>query len=413
MPSRRYLALACLIFFDIGWVAAVLGPALPDLAHLTDASLAAVGGVISALFVGALLAQAVSGALHDRFGVRPLLGAGLACLVVGMGGIALSHAIALTLLCGVIMGLGHGTVDIGISLFVALTFEGKGVAALNFTNIFFGVGAIAGPATASIALRQGGSALPALWGAVGIAVVALLLVQVVPLPPAAPAAPQLPQAAAVSASWWRSAALWLLGGLFLLYVGLENGLGSWTTELVHRAAGQSLATGALVAAGFWLALTGGRIVGTILGARMTAARLLAVCAGGAVGGAVLLLVSPLHPLLLFTGIAVLGLSFGPIYPTAVVLTTARFPQVPGKATSLVTSLGSLGGIVVPWALGWFLIAVSPLASLVLSAFLIVLLVGTIARVITRAAPPAMNPPWRSVKSSRCPLSLDGRASGNG
>ena len=387
MSSPRHLVLACLIFFTIGWVSAVLGPALPDLAGQAQVNLATEGGVIAALFVGALLAQVAGGALHDRWGIRPLLVVGLATLVVGMLGVILSHSIALTLLCGVITGLGHGAVDIGVSLFIALAFKHAGVAALNFTNIFFGAGAIAGPAAAAFALAHGGTALPALWGVVGIALVAFVFALVSPLPARATGLTHS-DSAAVPGRWWRSALIGLLGGLFLLYVGLENGLGSWATELTHRVAGQSLATGALLASGFWFALTAGRVVGSILGTRVTALRLLIWCAGGAVGAAALLLASPLHPVFLVAGIVVFGLSFGPIYPTAVALTTARFPHTPGRATSLVTSLGSLGGVVIPWLQGWLLIQVSPWASILFIAALVSLMGGFILSVntsVTRAS----------------------------
>jgi len=308
---------------------------------------------------------------------------GLATLVIGLLGVILSHSIALTLLFGVITGLGHGAVDIGVSLFIALAFEKAGVAALNFTNIFFGLGAIAGPAAASFALAHGGTALPALWGVVGIAVIAFVFAMLTRAPAQAHGSAHTAPVA-VPGDWWRSSLIALLGGLFLLYVGLENGLGSWTAVLAQRVAGQSLATGALVAAGFWFALTAGRVVGSILGTRMTGRRLLILCAVGAVGAAMLLLASPLHPAFLIAGITVFGLSFGPIYPTAVALTTARFPHTPGRATSLVTSLGSLGGVMIPWLQGWLLTQVSPWMSILFVAALVVGMGGLILSVSTGA-----------------------------
>jgi len=129
------------------------------------------------------------------------------------------------------------------------------------------------------------------------------------------------------------------------------------------------------------------VVGSILGTRVTALRLLIWCAGGAVGAAALLLASPLHPLFLVAGIALFGLSFGPIYPTAVALTTSRFPHTPGRATSLVTSLGSLGGVLIPWLQGWLLIQVSPWASILFIAVLVLLMGGVILSMrtsVTRA-----------------------------
>ncbi len=39
----------------------------------------------------------------------------------------------------------------------------RSTAALNLVNVFFAVGAVAGPFVASLTLRWWGSALPALW----------------------------------------------------------------------------------------------------------------------------------------------------------------------------------------------------------------------------------------------------------
>ncbi len=375
--SVRQLALACGVFFTIGWVAAAFGPALPDLARLTRANLATVGGLITTLFVGALLSQAAGGWLHDRWGIRPLLSVGLAGIVVGVSGVAMSHSIALTLLCGVITGLGHGAVDIGVSLFIALAFEKAGVAALNFTNIFFGLGAVAGPAAASFALARAGTALPALWSAALLALVAFVVVQLTPLPAAQPASARVSSSALPHIRRRQLTLIGILAGLFLLYVGLENGLGSWTTELTHRTTGQSLATGALLASGFWFTLTGGRVVGTYLGTKIAASRLLLLCAGGTTVAAALFLLSPLHPAFLVAGIVLFGFSFGPIYPTAVALTAARFPQAPGPATSLVTSAGSVGGAILPWLQGWLLIQVSAMASLTFVSALAFVMGGVI------------------------------------
>jgi fucose permease len=47
----------------------------------------------------------------------------------------------------------------------------------------------------------------------------------------------------------------------------------------------------------------------------------------------------------------LGLCLGPIYPTAIAVTTARFDQATGAATSIVIAIGSLGGMLLPWLQG--------------------------------------------------------------
>src|SRR6516225_5609415 len=130
MASRRILIVACLNFVTIGLLSAAVGPLLPALAHQTGSPLGALGALISALFAGALIAQVVSGPLLDRLGAGPLLAA------AGVAGIALGRALPLTLLCGVLAGVGHGAIDLGTSVLVAVTYARQSVVALNLLNVF-------------------------------------------------------------------------------------------------------------------------------------------------------------------------------------------------------------------------------------------------------------------------------------
>jgi fucose permease len=48
---------------------------------------------------------------------------------------------------------------------------------------------------------------------------------------------------------------------------------------------------------------------------------------------------------------ILGLSFGPIYPTAIAMATERFSQAAGAVTSRIQAIASLGGMALSWMLG--------------------------------------------------------------
>ena len=348
MPGSRMLTIASLNFVTIGIVAALLGPALPDLARQTHSPLAAVGGVISALFVGALIAQVIGGPLNDRIGAAPLMRIGLGCLGLGMGGIALSHTLVFTLMCGVIMGLGHGTVDISTSVLVSVASGDRNVVALNLINVFFGAGAVAGPAMASVALRWWHTTLPVFW--LG-ALLAVSLIPCMALLPPLPPAPKTQTTSPPPRALWHVPLLWILGGIFLLYVGLENGMSGWISVYIQRTTPAGLSVGALIAASFWLALTGGRILATVFGGRFTAATLLLLSLGTVLVGGCLLAASTGSLTLTIVATLLLGLGCGPVFPTALAMTTVAFPQSPGLAASAVIALGSIGGILIPWLEG--------------------------------------------------------------
>jgi fucose permease len=359
MAARRILTVACLNFVTIGLLSAAVGPLLPALARQTGSPLGALGALISALFAGALVAQVVCGPLNDQLGARPVLVAGLALVALGAAGIASSHALALTLCYGVVAGIGHGAIDLGTSVLVAVTFVRRSVVALNLLNVFFGLGAAAGPAVVSLALERWGTPLPVLWLLMALAVALAPLLALLPLPPPVAQTASIEKAALTI---YRAPLLWLLAGLVLLYVGLENGLGGWIAVYIQRTTALTLAEGALVASVFWGALTVGRLLAVIAGARLaalTSRALLLASVATALVGALALLAGAGNAGLTIAAVTLIGLGFGPIFPTVMAITMGAFPSGPGRAVGVAQTAGSVGGIVIPWLLGLVLLGLGP------------------------------------------------------
>lgn len=362
LRARATLAVACGLLLAFGIIIAGLGPTLPDLARHTARSLKALGGVFTALFVGAFVAQLVVGPLNDHLGQRggqrwPLL-AGALLLALGTLGMTVSRSLPLLLCCAAMAGVGQGTLVITAHVLVAGLFPKRPAAALNLMNVFFGVGAVTGPAVAGLALRHLGSALPALWLGAGVLLALALLIPFVAVPSRqAPAQDR----AAGSVRVYGAPVLWILGILLFAYVGVENAMGGWTATYLERATGMAPDRAALVTAGFWLALTCGRLVGAALGTRVSPAALLRISLGGSVaGGALLVIGSGLVPSV--AAMLLLGLCFGPVFPTAMAITTATFARASGTAASMVVALGNGGGAVLPWLQGALLAEHGPRAG---------------------------------------------------
>jgi MFS family permease len=64
--SRQILVVSCSIFLMLGMFTAAIGPILPEFSANTHASLTAVGGIITAIFLGALVSQLLGGPVIDR-----------------------------------------------------------------------------------------------------------------------------------------------------------------------------------------------------------------------------------------------------------------------------------------------------------------------------------------------------------
>jgi fucose permease len=351
-PRRGALAVLSAIFFVEGFTIAALGPVAPDLAAQTGASLAAIGRIVSMVFLGSLIAQFVSGWAGDRFGRRLVLTVGLCLFAACTALVAISPRLWIALLSAVALGVGYGATTLSVNVMAAELAPEKRASAVNLVNTFYGLGAIAGPLAVSFLIERGGKSLPALWiGAACLALSGLGCLVALParLPHHGPSDVDAPaRARGVSL---RDPVLIACGVLLLVYVGSEMSAGFWSAVYLERSTGMDPARSAAATALFWSALTVGRVLATGAGMRVTAEHLMTASVWIACVGAALLWSAHGIAWLSVTALAILGLGFGPIYPTGVAVLTARFPHAAGTATSRMGILAAIGGALLPWAHG--------------------------------------------------------------
>src|SRR4029078_9239349 len=113
-----------------------------------------------------------------------------------------------------------------------------------------------------------GTPLPAIWG------MAILLVALTPTVMKLRAGGRVTReeraAALQGESVFRSPILWLFSILLLLYVGVEVGTGGWIATYMQITAQFIPQTAALVASGYYLGITIGRIAAGGLGTKLSA-----------------------------------------------------------------------------------------------------------------------------------------------
>jgi len=362
---RSTLGVAGTSTLVIGMFSGALGPLLPQLATRLAVPVEAVGSMFTALFVGALTTQFTGGWLNERVGLRNMVLIGTGLLTLGMVGITVSLILPLLLASAFLIGLGQGAIDISTNVMVTAVFpKEKVVSAVNLLHFAFGAGAVLAPVIASAAMAQWGSPMPALYLAALIGLGSLLLGSRLLLNPSA-----VPQARDHQGEnvLYRAPALWLLALLMFLYVGGEMGVGGWTTVYLTRTSSLAASSIALVVSGYWLSLTVGRLVGAVLGTRFSSGALLMLSVLGSGLGALIILFGGGSVGWTVLGTLLVGVSYGPIFPTAVVMATELFRFAPSRAVSVVISLSSLGGMVLPPLQGVLLERASPFASVGLVA----------------------------------------------
>ena len=333
---------------------AAIGPVLPALSARTGASLSVMGRLMSAIFLGYLAAQFVSGWASDRFGRRVVLAFGLA-LLAGTGMvIAFATALPLTLAAGIVYGIGYGAFSLSGNVMTSELVPARRASAVNLVNMFFGAGAVVGPLVVSVLLRRTGAALPALWMGAGLLAVAAVAARIA-LPDRRPVshddAPAMSEAAPQGPPSLRDPMLLACGIFLMLYVGSEMAAGAWTAVYLHQSAGMNEARSAAATSLFWAMLTMGRIGAVVGGMRVTAEHLLTAAVWIACAGAALLWAGHGSATASVIAFAILGFGYGPIYPTGVAVLTSRFPQAAGTATSQMGVLAASGGALLPWIHG--------------------------------------------------------------
>jgi MFS family permease len=167
MPSAANRRLVWTVYaglFVVGVYISALGPGLPGIAARAHQPLAQAGTLLSAVFAGGLATSALAGRLMDRLGHRPMLAAGALINGGGCFALAFANSWTLALAAGFCMGVGDTIIVVGTHVLMSDLFPESAGAALNKLNVFFGIGALAGPAFGGAAILALGDVRATLIG---------------------------------------------------------------------------------------------------------------------------------------------------------------------------------------------------------------------------------------------------------
>ncbi|OIO98592.1 MAG: hypothetical protein AUK03_01105 [Anaerolineae bacterium CG2_30_64_16] len=334
--------------FMVGVAISLLGPSLPGLAERTGRPLSQAGIFFTLFSGGSVLATLVVARLMDRpvrhaflIGGAFIMG-GAQWLVAGGGTFAVAAAaFALT-------GLALSTTGTAPNAIIADLYRERAGQALNALHLCLGVGAFIGPLLVGAAIRFGANYAVAyrVAGSFMFLVGLLWLVSRPPLPRrSAGPQPRTPLSATIALP------MIVLLCVAMLYTGTEQAFGGWIFTYARDAIRIDVSGASLVTSSFWLAIMLGRLIAMRVLPRFGDVGLLIACvlvAALGIGGA---LVSSRVPPLLWGGVALVGLGFGPIFPTVLAVGTGRFPAYAGMISSLTVAAGSVGAMALPWASG--------------------------------------------------------------
>jgi fucose permease len=332
------------VFFLNGLVLASWVPYIPLVKTAHGLGDGALGAVLLAMAIGAVMVLPAAGWLVSRVGSRrvTLLAAATLALALPLPVLAPSAILVAAALC--LLGAANATLDVAMNAQGVAVETAAGRPVLSSFHGLFSLGGLVGAAVAVGTMAVGITAVAHVL-AVTLGSLAVLIAMrgaLLPTPPAATA----PAPVFV----WPPRRLLGLGGLTFCALLAEGAMGDWSAVYLHEDLGASPALAGAGFAAFSLAMAVGRFSGDHLAARLGPARLLRLSGSlAAVGLAAALAVGRPEAAIVGAGLVGLGLANSvPVLFSA----AGRMPGFPaGAALAAVATTGYGGFLAGPPAIG--------------------------------------------------------------
>lgn len=313
------------------------------------------GSIITIIMTcGTIFSSVMSTRLIARFGTGRVTAVSTALTVLGLIGCSVSGSFLTICLLAIPLGLGAGAVDTGLNNYVALHYSSS---QMNLLHCFFGVGISISPYLMSYFLSteagwRGGYRFASFIQLT----IALTLFLTLPLWKKAAGKEQAEEKPIKVLSVRELAKIpgvkmmWML---FVVSCAIEYTAGCWgSTYLVERK-GLSVDYAAEVVMSYFIGMTVGRLLSSILATRLTCWQIIRI--GMVVLGiAVFLLLLPAPTVVIAIGLFMIGLGNGPMFPNFTYLAPMNFGEdISQSVIATQMAASSLGIMVVPAVCGIF------------------------------------------------------------
>ena len=307
--------------------------------------LAQQGTLFLLLYLGIFVASLMVGPLIDHVGNKANLLASSLIVALAMVFFAGAHSFGAASGAAILLGLGGGSLNTCTNALVSDLYSEQRGPMLNLLGIFFGVGALSIPLMA--ASIEGHFTIPQLFVFCAVlATVCALWYAAISFPPA-------------KANWafsWgellegaKYNGVLLLAFILFLESGNEACIAGWTSTYVD-VTGYPPRVATLVLAVYWAALMLSRMLAARVLRESRKSQLVVGTAILSLGGCAVLL-SARSLIMLSVGTALIGLSYGPIFPTTLAIAGDRHSRRAGTVFGLLFSIALIGGMLFPWAVG--------------------------------------------------------------
>lgn len=347
--STRFLtAIAYTSFVPVGIATVLLGPMLPILSARWSLNYSQAGALFTIQYVASTCAVLLSGELVSWRGYRFAMKAGLLATAAGLS-LLLTGPKLLGVLCLAANGAGLGVAVPAANLMVAELNPHRRSSSLNWLNFYWSAGAVACPFLVAAAAKT--HQLPLLPELVAACCVLLAIAMTAAHDPIVETRIE----PARNMKLWpliqtRFHPFLVLGALFFIYVGTENGFGGWVASFAKSLKNLTPTMAVITPSFFYASLMLGRWLAPMLlrkigDIKLAQAGLLLACGGSAA----LLFAHGLFGIAASACVAGLGLSS--VYPITIALLSKVFGTASSRIGSIMFGLSNIGGGLFPWIVG--------------------------------------------------------------
>ena len=325
-----------LAIFVYGMIAAMLGTILPDLSKRFVLTPSQNGTIAFAQALGLMIASLAVGPMLDDFGKKAGLILGLILIAIVLSLLPRSGGYGSIVFLLFLLGMGGGVVVTAANALTSDVGEAHRAIALNFVNLFFGLGGLATPFISANLFKRNWIRL--CYTVAGLTVITLAIEAATHMPPPTGAGRFILSNAGPVLG---RPLLFLLGFFLFLYVGCEVDVWNWLVRhLIAQGVPESRALN-ILSLGFALGMLIGRVAVAPILARVAPVHV-------TLGASIAMVVTTFLMLRVRSAAAatalvfLAGLSMAPVFPTTLAIVASAFPAMTSTAQGIVIAFGWAG-----------------------------------------------------------------------
>ena len=325
MATLALVIIIYIAFISLGLPDSMLGAAWPVMYLDFNVPISSAGYISMIVCLGTVISSINYSRISKRFSTGTITAVSVVMTALALLGFSFVSVFPLILLLALVLGLGAGAVDAGLNNYVALHFKAR---AMCFLHAFWGLGTIVGPFLLSyifsrnLSWRLGYLTIGSVQLCVSILLFATLFLWKGEKKSERRTEGKSNSLTQKSVLKKPGAIATLIG--FFSYCSMENTAMLWSATFLVSSRGFSESFAAQSAGLLFWGMTIGRIISGIISERMGDRKMIAIGEAFIAISIVLTLTIPeqFSPIALF----LLGLGFGPIYPSMIHQTPEYFGE---------------------------------------------------------------------------------------